>query len=268
MDLSNQALPSEGKDDLPRVLAVDDDKPFLDALCALIEEEGYLANGVNSGAEAFKYLEQNPVDLVLTELFMSGVDGWDLLEEIKKKRPHVHVVVTTGHITDQGEALLTSRKADGYLIKPIKPRRLSVLFRALLRPDNLDRATEAVVVDRDPAALSLIEDTLGDRGIQVHPFKDIRRAMYHIEDDPPDLVITEVNLGKENGLALCQDIRSSRDVPYIPILITTADTTRQNVVKAAKLHVNGFLSKPLSSEILGARAMDLLRHTVDKKQKN
>ena len=240
------------------VLVVDDDTAERQNLCAIVSGEGYTVADVGSGQEALEFLQQSQVDLVLTDLFMSGVDGWELIESIKRSHPQTHVVVLSGNISEQGERLLVDRHIDGYLVKPVVPRRLQILFRALLLPGHLDRRTEAVVVDRDHSAIAAVEEALGDLGVYTKAFDNVRKAMHFIAGDPPNLVVTELAVGRHSGFDLIEDIRRSRDLPYIPILAVTTAPTRDQIRRAAGLHVNGILPKPLNIDALKSRALKLL----------
>ena len=242
-----------------RVLVVDDSDAERQALHELIEAEGYKVISLGGGREALEYVQDTRVDLIVTELQMRDIDGWDLLDAVKKKHPDIHVVATTGSISEQGEALLKSRKADGYLVKPVKQRPLQILLRALLSPDNLDRLSEVLAVSADATSLELIDEALGDRGIYVRPFNHVRRALANIWNDPPDLIVTDLKVGKEDGFELVRQVRSTKKIPFIPIVVATADPSKQQITQAVQLRVNGVLTKPLGKEILCDRTLKLLR---------
>jgi DNA-binding response OmpR family regulator len=238
------------------VEAVEDQRQ---ALCELVRQGGYRVSEAPSGRQALKLLEGKDIHVVITELVMSGLDGWGLLEVIKKKHPRVHVLVVTGYMTGQGEAILTDQRADGYLIKPVIPKRVHTLLRALLYPQNLDRATEVVAVDRDVKMLQLMEDTLSERGVYVNSFDNVRKAISQIRIAPPDPIITELALSIDSGFDLCRVIRSSKGITFTPILVITSEASPENVKKAIELRVNGFLAKPFAPGQLVEKVFHLLR---------
>ena len=252
-----QAVPPEPE--APHILVVDEMDQDRLALCQFIQDMGYRMTGVSSGEEALDAIRKGSVALVVTELIVPDINGWDLLEKIKSRHPHVRVVVITGSISDEGEAILTSLKADGYLVKPVIPRRMEALFRALLSPQNLGREAQVYGVDRDAATLKTIEYTLGERGIYVTAFADVNKALHSIRRDAPDLIVTELNLGAHSGVELCRAVRSMPDLAFIPILVVTDNPSKANVLKAVKLRVNGFLSKPFGREELVKRVFHMLQ---------
>ena len=133
----------------PRVLVVADE---IDRkrLLAMISSDHYEAIWVGTVSEALIKVEQEPIDLVISELYMPDISGWALLEVIKVEHPHVHVVLMTGSLSPEAEDVLTDLKADGFLLKPVNQRRLQILLRALLTTDGLDRAIDVIAVDPGP----------------------------------------------------------------------------------------------------------------------
>ena len=245
-----------------QVIIVDEDEQTRGRLAALAGEEGYRIKAVGSGREALDVLEVEAVDLVVTELFMTDVDGWELLDQIKDRHPLTHVVVTTANITEQGAALLDTRKADGYLVKPVQKRPLQILFRALLAPGNLDRAADVVVVSADQELLQSIDKSLAERGVSVRIFGKVGTAVPDIWNDPPDLALIDTRIGRDSGFKLCERIRSSLQIPPIPILLLSDGSSPDEVHRAVRLRIDGMLLKPFSTENLIERVFKLLRMSL------
>lgn len=241
------------------ILVVDDEDDVRLTLCELIQADGYRVTGVASAQEALGKLGQTSFDLVLTDLMMPNMNGWQLLDVIREKYSYLTVVVITGFISSEGESMLTNRKADGYLVKPVDQRRMQVLLRALLFSHNLGRAAEIVVVDDDPVILDAIEAGLGKRGLEVTCFTDANEALRYIREHKPDLAIVDLVLPSMNGLDLCQILRSDSDVGLIPLFMITADPSRENVRRALDLQVNGFITKPFTPHEIAERVLAALR---------
>lgn len=241
------------------ILVVDDDDNVRQVLCEIIQTDGYRVTGVPGGQEALDLLRKTPVDLALVDLMMPDMNGWQLLRAVKADHGGIPVVLITGYISEQGESILTDRKADGYLVKPVDRRRIQSLLRSLLYPRNLGRAAEVVAVDDDQGILRLIDHVLSERGLYVIPFEDADEALRHISRTPPDLVIIDLFLPGMDGFDLCRTLRQNPDTARIPLLILTASPSRENVTKAIQLGVNGFLAKPFNPEALGEKVVQVLR---------
>ncbi len=102
------------------VLVVDDERDFLQALVARLSLRKLNAAGVDNGLAALEHLDKAPVDVVVLDLKMPGMDGLQVLDEIKRRDPKVEVVILTGHGSVESGMEGVSRGAFAYLIKPVK----------------------------------------------------------------------------------------------------------------------------------------------------
>jgi len=83
-------------------------------------------------------------------------------------------------------------------------------------------------------------------------------ALNHIRKNPPDLVISDLNMPTMDGFQAARQIRAHPDSNGVPILILTADPSRENVARAIKLGVNGFLAKPFDQKGLVEKVFQML----------
>ena len=109
------------------VLIVDDEKNYPPILGAVLEEEGFEALTAASGQEALQRLGEADVDIVLTDMKMPGMDGIELLEEIKKRDPELPVIMMTAYGTVDKAVEAMQKGAYSYILKPFDNKRL-VLF--------------------------------------------------------------------------------------------------------------------------------------------
>ena len=101
------------------LLVVDDEVEFLDTLVKRMQKRITNVSGVSSGEEALAFLEGNPVDVVVLDVKMPGMDGIDALREIKKLHPLVEVVMLTGHASTEVAIEGMELGAFDYLMKPV-----------------------------------------------------------------------------------------------------------------------------------------------------
>ena len=80
----------------PKILLVDDNAVVRDMLVDLVESLGYAADAAGGGAEALTLFDQNRYDIVLTDLLMPGMSGWEVLAAIRQRDPRMPVVIITG----------------------------------------------------------------------------------------------------------------------------------------------------------------------------
>ncbi|MCM0755738.1 response regulator [Desulfovibrio aminophilus] len=101
-----------------RVLVVDDEKEFVDLFVNRFNKRNVLALGAGSGPEALKTLQTEPVDVVVLDLKMPGMDGIETLKEIKKRHPLVEVIMLTGHGSVEAGLQGMGHGAYDFIMKP------------------------------------------------------------------------------------------------------------------------------------------------------
>ena len=103
---------------MDKVLIVDDEKNYPTILGEVIREEGFEPVTAASGLAALEALRSQPIDLVLTDVMMPGIDGIELLEQIKEFNPALPVIVMTAHGSVEKAVEAMQKGAYTYLLKP------------------------------------------------------------------------------------------------------------------------------------------------------
>ncbi|MCA9752872.1 MAG: response regulator [bacterium] len=115
-----------------RILVVDDQESMREMLADLLDLMGLTVSTVGSGAEALRLLEDQEVDLVITDLNMPQMDGMELMKQVKAAHPGLPVIVITGYGTFNTEKQVLSNGADGYIPKPCTINRVQETVTAAL----------------------------------------------------------------------------------------------------------------------------------------
>lgn len=101
-----------------KVLFVDDEIDFLETLMKRMKKRGVDVAGVGSGEQALDYLNKQPVDVVVLDVRMPGIDGIQTLREIKRLDPLMEVIMLTGHASIEVAIEGMELGAFDYLMKP------------------------------------------------------------------------------------------------------------------------------------------------------
>ena len=102
-----------------KVLLVDDEEQFLDALSQRLEARGLKVDAVTSGEDALNQVEDRNFDAIIVDLAMPGIDGIETLKRIKEKRPDLEIIILTGHATVKSGIEAMKLGADDFLEKPV-----------------------------------------------------------------------------------------------------------------------------------------------------
>ena len=108
--------------DKRKILIVDDDEVVRRSYLRSLESSSCNVEAASSGEEALQAMEQSPVDVVLLDMRMPGVDGLTVLRTIKQKWPESEVVIITGYPTVDSAKEAVRLGAYDYLAKPVGPQ--------------------------------------------------------------------------------------------------------------------------------------------------
>ncbi len=119
-----------------RLLIVDDDKDIRELLVYDIKSSGYMVDSANDGEEGLKKAVQNNYDLILLDVMMPKMNGYDVCKNIRLVKPKVPILMLTakGAIDDKTEGFNVG--ADDYLVKPFDIQEVLLRIRALLRRND------------------------------------------------------------------------------------------------------------------------------------
>jgi DNA-binding response OmpR family regulator len=115
-----------------RILAVEDDERIRAAVKLALEDEGWVVEEAGSGEDALLAFGRTPADVVLIDIMLPGIDGFELCRSLRRASDVPIVMVTARNDTHDVVAGLEAG-ADDYLTKPFAPKELSARIRALLR---------------------------------------------------------------------------------------------------------------------------------------
>ena len=115
-----------------RILAVEDDERIRSAVKLALEDEGWSVDEAESGEEAIEMFQRSAPDVVLIDIMLPGIDGFEVCRSIRRQSDVPIVMVTARADTHDVVAGLEAG-ADDYLTKPFVPKELSARIRAMLR---------------------------------------------------------------------------------------------------------------------------------------
>ncbi len=270
-----------------RILVVDDVIPNLKLLEARLTAEYFDVTTATSGPEALAICARHDCDLVLLDVMMPGMDGFEACRRLKRDPVTAHIPVIMVTALDQPADRLKGLDAgaDDFLTKPIDEMTLIARVRSLARLklvlDELrSRASTSVTLGMpDPFAQALSEDGRGgrillvdDRNSSIDQILTVMRgkAQVDVEKDPQealvkgvagnyDLFIVSLGLSDFDALRLCSQIRSLERTRQMPILCLADVEDRPRVLRALDLGVNDFILRPIDSNELVARVRTQMR---------
>ncbi|NUS67250.1 MAG: PleD family two-component system response regulator [Ensifer adhaerens] len=268
-----------------RILVVDDVPANVKLLEARLLAEYFDVLTASDGYAALALCEKTPIDLVLLDIMMPGLDGFEVCERLKANPKTAHIPVVMVTALDQPSDRVRGLKAgaDDFLTKPVNDLQLMSRVKSLVRLKNVSdelrlRAQTAQTigledvgrVDRpDEPGNVLLVDGRGSsqerlqRALkpiaEVSVISDPQAALFEAAENNFDLVIVNANFDDYDPLRLCSQLRSLERTRFIPILLIAEQGSDELVVRALDLGVTDYLMRPVDPNELIARSMTQIR---------
>ena len=270
-----------------RVLVVDDILPNIKLLEARLTAEYFDVLTATNGADAIATCEQGLCDIVLLDVMMPGMDGFEVCRLLKSQLATAHLPIVLVTALDQPADRVRGLEAgaDDFLTKPIDEVSLIARVRSLARlkvvidelrnranttvalgmiapfatpnADDGRRGRVLIVDDRASSSERLAQALSPHHNVHVEP--DAHEALFKAAEDNIDLIIVSLGLRAYDGLRLCSQIRSLERTRNLPILVITDLEDRQRVLRALEMGVNDCLTRPVDRNELLARVRTQLR---------
>ncbi len=121
------------------IIVVDDEQSIIDFVQIYLEREGFICKGINDGIVAFNEIMQSKPTLVVLDVMLPGLNGFDVCRRLRASNNQVPVIMLTAKDDDIDKILGLELGADDYLTKPFNPRELIARIKAVLKRNNLKK---------------------------------------------------------------------------------------------------------------------------------
>ena len=183
-----------------KVLVIDDEKSFTEEMCEFLKKSGHLCSEAGSGKEGMKILKSQEVDLLILDVMLPGMNGLEILKEVKAQFPHLEVIVISGH--GNMDTVITALRlgALDYLRKPLRHSDVQIAIERTRKFIQLNQRLKNIEEKYSLISKSL-EEKIDRKFIGISP--QIRaifdRAMSAANYPDTNVLITgESGTGKEN----------------------------------------------------------------------
>lgn len=264
-----------------RILVVDDIRTNIKVLEAKLTSEYYEVIAASNGPEALESAVSQKPDLILLDVMMPGMDGFEVCRRLKAnpETAHVPVIMVTalGDPEDRVQGL--SAGADDFLTKPVDDTAMFARVRSLLRVklmlDELrmrERTSASLGVISPPvpslnedyaaAQILLVEDNPRDQvrlqrmiegQFRTEMTADGIDALNRARQVEYDSVVVSLSLQNPDGLRLCSQFRTTEETRNVPILLLVGPDDQKQLVKGLEIGVTDYVVRPIDRNEFIAR---------------
>jgi CheY-like chemotaxis protein len=252
------------------ILIVDDEEMNRDILSRRLLKEGYSVATAQGGNEALDMLRAQRYDLVLLDIMMPGVDGYEVLRRIKSEPifNDTPVIMVTALGDESTIRRCLEMGAADYIGKPFELTYLKSRIQAVpalngTRGTHLvrDDATTVLVVDDDELNRDLLVRRLKKAGHVAHVTATGEEALEMLARQPYDLVLLDIMMSRMDGFQTLQRIREQPALADLPVIMVSALSDSVCVARCMELGANDYITKPFNAAVLKERVLELLSRT-------
>ncbi len=195
-----------------KILIVDDEPGMRGLLCKVMEKEGYHARAVPDAAEALSYLESEEWHLVITDIDMPGMDGIELLKQIRSANGDLPVIMITAYATVESAVEAMKLGAADYVTKPFQMDELKIIVSRVFERERL-LSEKNMLLDQVRGKY----DTRGIVGVSTQ-MKDVMDLALSVAPSNASVLIEgESGTGKELVARAIHENSNRRDRPFIVV---------------------------------------------------
>ena len=240
------------------ILLVEDNESAIIQLMEILQSQGYLVKVAHDGKEALAQIDQAIPDAMILDLMMPGVDGFDVLKDIRSE-PRTQslpvLILTAKHVTKDELSFLKNNHVYQLIQKGDinKEGLLAAVARMVeappsLRPPHPDKPVVLVVEDNPDSrftACAVLRDHY-----HVIEAADGQEGLDKVRIHRPDVVLMDVGMPVMDGIQALQEIRKDESLRHLPVIAVTASAMKGDREAILAYGFDCYLSKPIDAELL------------------
>lgn len=264
-----------------RILVVDDQEPNVRLLEAKLKAEYFEVITATSGAKAIEAARRDQPDVILLDIMMPEMDGFEVCRRLKADATTRHIPIVMVTALDQREDRVAGLEcgADDFLTKPVDDVTLFARVRSLLRLKvvldelrvrEVNAPADFLVGEAENPAGNWVLVVAGDARAGEHLRTKLPSSVQSkVVTDPAlasrvavsgiDLMLIDLTTSQFDGLRLCARVRSEAATRHVPIVAVVSPDDIERSVRALDLGVNDIIHRPVDAGELNARVATQLR---------
>ncbi|MCI0482347.1 MAG: PAS domain S-box protein, partial [Candidatus Dadabacteria bacterium] len=203
------------------VVVVEDDPMTMKLYKNLLEKHGFTVLGTAHGRQALPLVLEHSPSLVILDIMLPDVSGWEVLQQLKKNEKTTDIPVVVISVLSEKEKAISLGAVD-YLEKPITGTSLVNKVSVFTKGDKSRENLKVLIVDDDRPVLDFLSEMLSEEGFITIPFTEPDRALEYIAGgNEVNVMILDIFLGETTAFDLLKSIKEQSAGADIPVIFIT-----------------------------------------------
>ncbi len=217
--VSDDGIHAPNRTKAPLILIVEDDEKMNKRVVHILREQGYEAESALDGQTAIERASKMLPDLILLDVMLPDLDGWEVLTEMKRRAETKEIpIVICSAIEDR--ALAFAMGAFDYIVKPVlKEDLLRCLVKAGLGSCEKNNLEDILLVEKDIEERRRYEKILKDADFNIRSVEDGKEAIIEVGKKPPALIIQDLKTEDPGELWFIRQLKAHENGKRIPVIV-------------------------------------------------
>jgi len=232
---------------LIKLLIVDDSKTFNNMVSALFQNLGYEIEQAFTLEEARDKLLEHKIDYVMLDLNLSDGRGEDIIEYIKESSNARIIVMTADENTEYRDSIFEKGIID-YFLKTTPIKVIVNSSHSIIQTLQAHKNANILTIDDSKFVRGFLKNILESKGYGVVEASDAKEGFEALENHSIDLILLDIIMPGVDGIKFLEQLKSNPSYFDIPVIVISADQSRDNYARVLKQGANDFIKKPFIVE--------------------
>jgi len=227
---------------LATLLVIDDDATTGDIMERELAGSDVRIVRAANGEEGLQKASELHPDVITLDVFMGGIDGWEVLARLKSIPELAHIPVIMVTIADEKKKGFSLGVAE-YLVKPADRGELTAIVSRYLGPADLAGSSSLMLVDDDSVNRGLMAKILKEKGWTVREAENGKEALVLLQDGVPGLILLDLMMPEMDGVTFLGELRKSAQFCRIPVIVITSKDLTPTERQLLNMNVDRVMQK-------------------------
>lgn len=266
------------------ILIIDDDKTIRKLINHHLKKNNFSTFEAENSYQAFDILKNEKIDLVLSDVTMEGMDGFEFCQKVRENENHrfLPFIFVTAKNTLEDKSRAVESGGDDIITKPFNIKELILKTQALIRRSDIYRtygmrksleksfdevSPKILFVDDDPSMARLFKYNLEKAGYECTIASSVDEAMFIIKSKVPDVIVSDIMMPKTDGFEFRRMILEIPALKDIPFIFLTAKGSEEDILEGYDLGITDYVVKTAGPKLVVAKVSAIIKSLGNERKK-